>query len=111
MVPPGINLIKRMHHFEYKQIRDAWKRTIFALAGRNKEQLEAWADSCNLLTVKIHIEHPRQFDPDNLVSAAKIPLDCLTLLHFIQNDTPEFIKLGVTQEKSREKQTTIEVSQ
>jgi len=100
LVAPGMNQIRAMHFHAYRRLRDVWQRTIWALVGRQKRLM-------GKVNVSIHVEHSRLYDPDNLVGCAKIPLDCLVRLGIIPTDTPEHLTLSVTQEKSKEKQTTI----
>lgn len=108
MVPPSGNQMRRKyrHPFAYQKLRDGWKRTIWAMgtAGRNGVK----AGNARLL-VKIHVEHSRLYDEDNLVSGCKPILDSLKGLGYIKDDSPEHIELEITQEKSIERQTTIEV--
>ncbi len=112
MVPPGINQRLKMHHMDYKRVRDGWQSAIYHLvSGLNRANLYTAHTRHEKMRVKIHIEHSRLFDPDNLTSAAKTPLDCLRRLKFLFDDTPQYLELDVTQSKSRENQTTIEITE
>lgn len=104
MVAPGINQIRDMHFRVYKRTRDTWKRTMFALIGRQKRPV-------GKVRIEVHVEHSRLYDPDNLAGCAKIPLDCLVQLGVIPNDKEENLTLSVTQSKSKEKQTTISIEE
>ena len=104
MVPPSGNQMRRQyrHPFAYLKLRDSWQRTIWALAKR-QPAMEVKA------AVKLHVEHGRLYDEDNLIAGCKPILDSLKRLSLIRDDSPEFLELTVTQEKSRERQTIIEV--
>ena len=94
---------KYRHPFAYMKLRDTWKRTIWALGPRSNAGNDP-------MRVSIHVEHRTLYDEDNLVAGCKPILDSLKSLSYIKDDSPQFIKLRVTQEKSRERQTTIEVT-
>lgn len=61
------------------------------------------------MRVRIHVQHSRLYDYDNLVSGCKPILDSLKSLGYIIDDSPEHIELSITDEKSIERQTIIEV--
>jgi hypothetical protein len=105
MVPPSGNVMRRKYRnpHAYARLRDSWMRTMWVLAKRSSfEEGKA--------TVHIHVEHGRLYDEDNLIAGCKPILDSLKGLCYIRDDSPEFLELVVTQEKSRERQTTIEVT-
>ena len=113
-VPCGANKLMRMHYRERTDLRRGWESDIFhLLTNKDKRCLKAWRDLREGLDqktpIRIHIVHKREFDPDNLFSAVKIPLDALANLGFIRDDSHRFITLEVTQEKSVENQTVIEI--
>lgn len=109
MVPPSPNQLRRTyrHYQAYKRLRDGWQRTIWALKGSSASSWES--NPRGKVLVRIHIEHGRLFDPDNLVGACKPVLDSLKNLCFIRDDSTEFLELKVTQERSIERKTTIEI--
>lgn len=104
MVPPSGNEMRRKYRdrFAYRDLREAWRRTIWALArGR--------AVASTKKTVRIHVDHGKLYDEDNLISGCKVVFDCLKALEYIVDDSPEWIESHVTQSKSPDRQTTIEV--
>jgi len=109
MVPLSMNQQKAIHFHDYKKTRDAWQRTIFALfTWQQKKKLAEWVKAGTKVMVKIHIERPRLLDPDGI--AVKEILDSLVRLELLGGDSSEYIDLPQpTQEKSRQRRTTIEI--
>jgi hypothetical protein len=69
------------------------------------QTLRAWAECGDRVLVEIEVIHGREFDPDNLVSAAKIPLDALKAMGCLIDDSPAHIELMVRQRISKHKST------
>ena len=74
-------------------------------APRAIKLLQAWAECGDRVRITINVIHNREFDQDNLYSAAKIPLDALKALGCITDDNAKNIDLLVTQELAKQKVT------
>jgi hypothetical protein len=98
LAPPSMNLMLRKTHWYRKNQKALWMELIHAELGRLKlAQLRAWADLRHRMHVSIRVHHKRAFDPDNLVSCAKIPLDSLVELHCLAGDSTNDIDLDVSE--------------
>ena len=109
--PPSLNKILRMHWATRKKLLEAWSSDLWYSAsclGRSAT-LSGWARSRARLTVNICLQHNRLFDKDNAYGSVKVVLDAMKSLGFIADDSPEFIDLEVTQEKSRTVETVITI--
>jgi hypothetical protein len=111
MVPPSLNVQRRMSQFVYRDLRNSWQRTIYALIQYDdRKWLEALALQGIKMYLDITVEHIRIYDKDNLYGACKPVIDCIKNLKLIRNDSPEHVELTVTQEKSHENCTRIRLA-
>jgi hypothetical protein len=107
-IPPSLNVQKRLHHHEYKRLRDSWQRTIYALLGySDRKWLESLAAAGERMKLGICFQHKKLFDKDNAYGAAKPLIDCFKRLWLLHDDSDEFCELTVTQERGSEKATRI----
>jgi hypothetical protein len=107
MVPPSGNVLRRTYRnpHAYRKLRDEWQSTIrFLLPAGSREVV------LGKMNVAIHVEHGRLYDEDNLHSGLKPVIDCLRLLGLIFQDSPKYLDLRVSQERSIMRQTHIEVT-
>ena len=70
--------------------------------------MRAWSNLEDRIRVQIIIHHSRLFDPDNMVSCAKVPLDAAKYLGIISDDSHRCIELEVSQEKSKRREARTE---
>ena len=114
MVPPSGNQMRRKYRdrFNYRDLRDAWQRTIHALIqGNNKAWLEAMARDNKAMEMFITVEHMRKYDRDNLISGVKMIPDSYQRLGFLAGDDEARLKLHVDQTKGRMNETRICVAE
>lgn len=106
--PPSLNKLLRMHWAKRNLLKRQWTNDI-KLSAQVMEYavLMNWAKSRNRLRLRICLRHARLFDKDNAYGSVKVVLDAIKSLGFIADDSPEFIDLEVTQEKSRTVETVI----
>ena len=107
--PPSGNVMRRKyrHPHAYARLRNDWQRTIWAFLAPGNRRTACLESK---MRVMVTIEHARLYDADNAISGCKPLLDSLTRLVLIRDDSPEWMELEVRQVKSRENQTTIEVT-
>lgn len=111
MVPPSLNVQKRMSRFVYRDLRNSWQRTIYALIQYDDRRwLEALALQGIKMYLDVNVEHMRLYDKDNLYGACKPVIDCISNLKLIRSDSTEHIELSVMQEKSHENCTRIRLA-
>ncbi len=107
---PTINTLSRKH-WGYRHNQIALTQTEFtAILGRNKmKYLRFWAECNRRVEIRITVYHRKAFDPDNLISCAKIPLDSLKGLRCIVDDSDKWITLHVRQEISKDVRTVFRI--
>lgn len=112
LVPPSPNELRRKyrHWADYGRLRKAWENTIWALTDAQQKISLPKPLNGEKVHVSFHIEHAQLFDPDNLTGSVKPCLDAMVRLNLIRDDSSDYIELSVTQEKSKERQTTIEIT-
>jgi hypothetical protein len=90
-LPPGINRLLRMNRFDRRKAAHAWGWQMrIAVTLTDISQLKKW--SGEKLSVSMHVVNGKLFDEDNLNSLAKIPLDSMRALGWLENDSPEFVQ-------------------
>lgn len=110
-IPLTINRIMRGHWSKRVANKKLWTLELSAcISNSGKRALKAWAECKNKVRLEIHVVHSRAFDPDNLVSAAKIPCDAMVTMGFLAGDREQNIELKVTQELAKEKITRFKIS-
>src|SRR5271170_7979336 len=109
LTPPSGNRMRRYYRTpgRYRQLRYTWQRTIWALAGIKEKATLPKPEAGKKIRVGIHVEHKRLYDEDNLVAGCKVIPDVLKRLAFINDDSPDWIDLQVTQEKSPNMRTIL----
>lgn len=107
-VPPTINALSRKHWSFRVAKKKLWMDELRVGLGLiNRKDLQDWKGR---LRIEIHVIHNRSFDPDNLKSAAKIPLDALKGLGCLVDDSHAHIDLEVTQELKHAKVTRFRIT-
>ena len=112
-LPPTINLLSRKHWSYRKNQKTLWMELMRSALGINKMRtLRAWCELRHRVRIKVHVNHRRAFDPDNLYSCAKIPLDSLGPrgLGCIVDDSTKWIDLIVEESVGREVHTDISIT-
>lgn len=109
-VPRTINWFMTHHWTKKHENKRVWMQEFSAMGTTNKRFLKTWAECGNKVRVEITVLHVRAFDPDNLVSAAKIPLDAMVTMKMLPGDKHSDIELFVTQEISKEKLTKFKIT-
>jgi hypothetical protein len=107
MTPPSNNILLRMHRYAYKRLRDSWREVLVASLDAprfaERQLLMASAEEKVPMRIEILVFRSRLLDEDNLAGGVKPVLDALKTsqhgLGWIWNDSPEFLKLFVRQEK------------
>jgi hypothetical protein len=91
--PPGLNKLKRMHHHTYAKLRERWQMLLRSKYGASV----AIPHPCHAaLTVFSSLA----YDWDNCAAVAKIPLDVMQRMGWLEDDGPKVIRsLKVEQEK------------
>lgn len=91
--PPGLNRLKRMHYRTYAKVRDRWQMLLRSKYGADVEIPQP----CRA-TLTVYAS--RWLDWDNASGVAKIPLDVIQALGWIEDDSPKVIvAFDVRQEK------------
>ena len=107
-IPPSPNKLHGQNWRMRFREKHTWIVELQVGAGREKiQQLREWHE-VSRLRVEMIIHHSRLFDPDNLVSCAKVPLDAAKWLGFITDDSSKWIELHVSQVKSSRKEARTE---
>jgi hypothetical protein len=112
-VPPTINALMRKHWSFRQREKKVWLVELGVALCYDKAlpRLRSWAEEGKRVRVEICVYHPRSFDPDNLKSAAKIPLDVLVKPYeCLKGDKESDIELDVRQEHSKEKKTVFRIT-
>jgi hypothetical protein len=111
-VPMTINRLSREHWRKRVEEKHTWMLELRAAMnpGRKHQELRAWAECGDKVRVEIHVVHGKEFDPDNLYSAAKIPLDALKGIGCLMDDTGRHVELKVSQEIGKPKMTKFRIT-
>lgn len=108
---PTINTLTRKHwSYRHNQVTLAGVEIMAEIMPTKLRTLRAWAECKLKVRVVMIIYHTKLYDPDNVYSAAKIPLDALKSLRCIVDDSARWIDLVVTQHQAPEKRTKFEIS-
>lgn len=102
-IPPSPNQLHGKHWRARFNLKNTW--IVELQVGAQREdwaRLREWHE-VSKVKFEMIIHHSRFFDPDNLVSCAKVPLDAAKWLGFITDDSSKWIELVVTQEKAKRK--------
>lgn len=109
-VPPTINRLSRMHWAERRNQKTLWTDLIWnALGAKNLKMLRAWAKDGERVRIEIVAHHAREFDPDNVHSIGKLPLDSLKSLGCIPDDSAKFIEFHASQVKAKKPRTILTI--
>jgi hypothetical protein len=104
-IPPTINRLMRMHWTRRVAEHTAWTEEIKAALHYGKplrwKLLQAWAQCGDRMRIEMTVVHQRDFDPDNLFSICKVPLDSLVALQCLKGDSSKHIELAVKQERGK----------
>lgn len=111
-IPVTINRLSREHWSKRVLHRKTWMLEIRAAlgTGRKYQELRAWAECGDKVRVEVHVIHTKEFDPDNLYSAAKIPMDAMKGIGCLADDTNKHVELVVTQAIGKEKVTQFRIT-
>jgi hypothetical protein len=110
-IPMTINKLMRSHWAVIRREKKVWMDEIRAALGmKGMREMRAWAELPGKIRVELNVHHTRLFDPDNLVSCAKLILDAMKTLRLIADDSAAHIELHVTQALWPEKKTWFKVS-
>jgi hypothetical protein len=91
--PPGLNELKRMHHHTYAKLRERWQMLL-----RSKYGAKLAIPQPNRATLTVFAS--LDMDWDNCAAVAKIPLDVMQRMGWLEDDGPKVIRsLKVEQEK------------
>lgn len=91
--PPGLNKLKRMHHRTYTKQRERWQMLLRSKYG-------AHVDIPQPCTLTLTVYTSLLADWDNMAAVAKIPLDVMQRMGWLEDDGPKVIKaFDVRQEK------------
>jgi hypothetical protein len=91
--PPGLNELKRMHHHAYAKLRERWQMLL-----RSKYGAKLDIPQPNHATLTVFAS--QDMDWDNCAAVAKIPLDVMQRMGWLEDDGPKVIRsLKVEQEK------------
>ena len=118
MVPPSLNVMKRMEFHVYGRLRETWKNVLYhqldARRRQDKRNLQASAEDKVPVRIRFTVFHPRLFDYDNLVGGCKLVLDALKVskqgLGWIAGDSPALCSVTYEQVKSTRLGTEISIS-
>lgn len=111
LVPMTINTYANINWRKRPEYKKLWMSELSVALHRGPAGashlriLRAWADLNERVHIAINVLHAQMFDPDNLYSAAKVPLDALKGMGCLVDDSGKHIELSVTQEKSKLKLT------
>lgn len=98
LAPPSMNILLRRHWSYRRNQKALWMGMMHAELGRkNLATLRAWRELGCRVRVTIDVAHKRKFDPDNLVSCAKIPLDAMKALRMLVDDSSDWLDLIVVE--------------
>lgn len=111
-IPATINRLSRAHWSYRVREKNLWMQELSAVLGslRLKKTLTAWADCGYKVKIEMHVIHSKEFDPDNLWSICKIPLDTLVTMGCLGGDTSRHVELSVSQEIGKAKLTKFKIS-
>ncbi len=113
-VPPTMNVLIRKHWTFRRDMRQLWMEEIRAALWYGRplaiKTLQAWAECGDKVRIEIHVAHSGEFDPDNLASVGKLPLDALKALGCIVDDSHKHIEFPTpTQERSSKRFTRFRI--
>lgn len=95
LLPPSINQLMRKHWSYRHNQKTLWTEELACMEQGNLAALRKMATSRQRVSVEITVHHKNSFDPDNLKSCAKIPLDALKGLDCLVDDSAKWIDLDV----------------
>lgn len=93
-VPPSWNRVSRSHWSVRHRVVKLWAKALdIAVLATYKGAIYEQANAGTRMQVAITIRRKRLLDPDNAQYCAKPILDAMTRLHFIRDDSNQFIEL------------------
>lgn len=110
---PSLNELRHKYanHHAYARLRDGWKHDVWCLIGaRNLKLLVAHVDLKHRCKLSIHSERRGkrwELDRDNLLGGCKPVIDAIKACGVIGDDSPKWLDLEVTQQRSPDLRTHI----
>lgn len=95
--PPSPNELRRKYRspFAYKQLRQQFEHDLaYGISGGAQQKNLLIKESANRrMTVEVTLYHARFYDTDNAVGALKPVLDALVRVHYLKDDSPQWLNL------------------
>ena len=111
-IPPGLNVLRRMHHYHWADAKRDWTGRSYEAALEAVKRIipkgEVWAQKVRV-TVTYHFADARRRDPDNYASATKFLLDGLTLARVMPDDDFGHVELVVRRGEPDKRNPHVEV--
>jgi Holliday junction resolvase RusA-like endonuclease len=117
MIPPSPNELRRKYRnpLAYKRLRESWEHSLAYAVPSASDRVALVSTGRNRkVRVKITLFHSGKYDPDNLIGACKPVLDALKNIHYIRDDSDQWLDFALPEQfySSRGSvQTTIDIEE
>jgi hypothetical protein len=103
-LPMSMNRLLRTHWAKRKRLAEEYG--LLMLSAITKEDvrcLKAWKDWGYRLRIEMLVHTPKLYDPDNLASLGKWPLDQMVNFGWLSGDSPKHLDFCISQEIAKYK--------